>query len=83
MEQNTNDNRMLTEEELEKVGGGSSEAKQLIRTFWFKCKFCGSNMVYSNCDIPRRITMFCGGCDRNIEDCMENHSDLEFQEPPV
>jgi hypothetical protein len=81
MEQNTN-NRLLNEEELELVSGGSREAKELIRTFWFKCYFCGSNLIYTNYDLRCPI-MFCGGCNRNIQECMENHSDIGFQERGV
>lgn len=76
MEQNAN-NRLLNEEELEKVGGGFSglefstdpETGALIVTEpWFTCIHCGSHSCYVE-PVKR-----CTGCGRDFWDCVDSVS---------
>jgi ferredoxin len=78
MEQNAN-NRLLNEEELEKVGGGAfTEYKEYTDSF-FTCIHCGSHTIrdeYEWADpVPGKVDVnlvqYCAGCGRPLEECKE------------
>ena len=69
MEQNTNDNKILTEKELEQVGGGES----VREVDWFTCGYCGSHTI---CD--KNYATYCADCGRRLEYGMLNPKPLDL-----
>lgn len=59
MEQNTNDNRMLNEEELEQVNGGGLGAAPVYYNENGACEWCGSREFIFEPNFAKR----CVGCD--------------------